>query len=229
MRAHSTGVFVAVRTIQGGFFITFEGPEGAGKSTQIGLLEEVLRGRGFAVKVTREPGGTLLGERLRELIKHFDGPEGVTPEAELLMFGASRAQHMRLVILPHLAAGGIVLCDRFADSTTVYQGFARRISLEFIDAMHRLTVGDRWPDLTLVLDLDPAAGLARGRLRSPQAAATDRFETESIEFHRRVREGFRRLIAAHPERMVAIDAQPSPESVHLRILEATARVLARVQ
>ena len=217
------------KRIPGGLFITFEGVEGGGKSTQVERLRQALADQGYNVLATREPGGTALGEELRRLVKHLDPADSPCPAAEVLLMGAGRAQHMERVILPHLAAGGIVICDRFADSTTVYQGFARRISLEFIDAMHRLTVGDRWPDLTLVLDLDPAAGLARGRLRSPQAAATDRFETESIEFHRRVREGFRRLIAAHPERMVAIDAQPSPESVHLRILEATARVLARVQ
>jgi dTMP kinase len=217
---------VAVRTIQGGFFITFEGPEGAGKTTQIGLLENVLRGRGFAVTVTREPGGTLLGERLRELIKHFDGPEGVAPEAELLMFGASRAQHLRLLIQPHLAAGGIVLCDRFADSTTVYQGLARGLDRSFIEAMHRFTVGERWPDLTFLLDLEVDAGLERARQRRlATPGPVDRIEAESRPFHEAVRQGFLQLAQANPGRFRIVAAAAPPETVHARILEGLDRAL----
>ena len=217
---------MAARTVQGGFFITFEGPEGAGKTTQIRLLERVLDARGYAVKVTREPGGTLLGERLRELIKHFDAAEGVVPEAELLMFGASRAQHMRLVILPHLAAGGIVLCDRFADSTTVYQGLARGLDRTFIDAMHRFTIGARWPDLTLLLDLEVDTGFERTRQRHLAAPGpVDRIEAESRAFHEAVRRGFLQLAQAEPQRFRVIAAAAPPETVHARILEDLDRAL----
>ena len=217
---------MAARTIQDGFFITFEGPEGAGKTTQIGLLERVLCQRGFAVKVSREPGGTLLGERLRELIKHFSGPEEVAPEAELLMFGASRAQHLRLVILPHLATGGIVLCDRFADSTTVYQGLARGLDRSFIEAMHRFTIGTRWPDLTFLLDLDVDTGFERARQRRLAAPGpTDRIEAESRSFHQTVRQGFLQLALADPRRFRVVAAAAPPETVHARILEGLDRAL----
>lgn len=217
---------MASRTIQGGFFITLEGPEGAGKTTQIGLLERALSHRGFAVKVTREPGGTHLGERLRELIKHFDGPETVTPEAELLMFGASRAQHVRLLILPHLAAGGVVLCDRFADSTTVYQGIARGLDHTFVEAMHRFSIGSRWPDLTFLLDLDVDTGLERARRRQLAAPGpTDRIEAESRRFHEAVRQGFLQLAQAEPQRFRVIAATAPPETVHAQIMEGLGRAL----
>lgn len=211
---------MAARTIQGGFFVTFEGPEGAGKTTQIDLLSRVLSARGFDVKVTREPGGTRLGERLRELIKHFDDPEGVVPEAELLLFGASRAQHLRLVIAPHLDRGGIVLCDRFADSTTVYQGLARGLDPAFIQALHHFTIGDRWPDLTFVMDLDVDAGFARTRSRRlATPGPADRIEAESRPFHEAVRRGFLELAASDPRRFRVIAAAAAPEVVHARILE----------
>lgn len=217
---------MAERTIDGGFFITFEGPEGGGKSTQIGRLTRVLEQRGYSVCVTREPGGTRVGERLRELVKHFDGPEAVTPEAEVLLFGASRAQLMRVVILPHLANGGIVLCDRFADSTTVYQGLARCLDRGFIEAMHRFTIGSRWPDMTFLLDLDVDAGLERARRRhraSPGPA--DRIEAESRAFHEAVRRGFLELAKAEPQRIRVVDAAAAEETVHARIIEEVDRAL----
>lgn len=218
------------RTIQGGFFITFEGPEGAGKSTQIRCLARQLKQRGYALCVTREPGGTRLGERLRYLIKHFPGPDTVTPEAELLMFGASRAQLLRQVILPHLAAGGLVLCDRFADSTSVYQGLARGLDLAFIDAMHRFTIGNRWPDLTFLLDLDTDTGLARARRRrgarrGPRRGPGDRIEAESRAFHQTVREGFLELARAEPRRFRIVDAAADRDTVRARILAEVDRAL----
>ena len=217
---------MADRTIQGGFFITFEGPEGAGKSTQIRRLERVLRQRGYDVVVTREPGGTELGERLRELLKHFAGSEGVTPEAEVLLFGASRAQHQRLVILPHLARGGVVLCDRFADSTTVYQGQARGLDLGFIQAMHRFSVGSRWPDLTLLLDLEVETSFARTHRRGAEAPGpADRIEAESRAFHEAVRRGFLELAQSAPGRFRVIAADGSIEAVQARIVEEVDRVL----
>ena len=207
-----------------GLFITFEGPEGAGKTTQMIRLRDTLTEKGHCVVLTREPGGTVLGEKLRHLIKHFDAPEGVAPEAELLMFGASRAQHMRCIITPHLAMGGVVLCDRFADSTTVYQGVARGLDPAFISAMHRFTVGDCWPDLTLLLDLDVDAGSARAHHRN--GTASDRIEDEPRAFHEAVRQGFLDLARREPERIKVIDANGSPDLVHARILEVVNRVVS---
>lgn len=220
---------MAGRSIQGGFFVTFEGPEGAGKTTQIGRLQEALGRRGYDVRVTREPGGTALGERLRDLLKHFDDPEGVTPEAELLLFGASRAQHLRLVIEPHLDRGGVVLCDRFADSTTVYQGLARGLDPDFIAAMHRFTIGRRWPDLTLVLDLDVEVGHERARQRERLTPGpADRIEAEAKPFHEAVRQGFLTLAAADPKRFRVIAADADPAAVYTRILQEVDRALGGV-
>ena len=212
------------RTIPNGLFITLEGPEGGGKTTQASRLAGALRQRGFEVCETREPGGTPLGEELRSLVKHFGGPGAVCPEAELLLFGASRAQLMRAVILPHLARGGAVVCDRFADSTTVYQGFVRGLDPEFIERLHRLTVGERWPDLTLLLDVDASAGLRRTAARS-QASQFDRLEAEPREFHDRVRDGFLRLADAHPARIRVVDAGEAPDQVHRQMMEVVDRVI----
>ena len=207
-----------------GIFITLEGPEGAGKSTQIDRLSTALTAQGRDVLCTREPGGTALGEELRRLIKHFGKPGEVCPEAELLMFGASRAQLMREVIVPHLRTGGVVISDRFADSTTVYQGIARKLDPDFIERMHALTLSGRWPDLTLLLDLEPSAGLSRTRGRRGQAAP-DRIEAESGEFHEAVRAGFLKLAEAHPERIKIIRADAPPDEVHEHIMEVVGRVL----
>jgi len=209
---------------QTGLFITFEGPEGAGKSTQISLLADVLRSRGRHVLTTREPGGTPLGEELRRLVKHFDGPDGVSPEAELLMFGASRAQLMRRVILPHLAEGGVVLCDRFADSTTVYQGLARGLDAAFIERLHEFTLGHRWPDLTILLDVPVEVGFARAHARSA-GGPTDRIEAESRAFHEAVRQGFLTLAKRHPERFRVLSGEAEPAAIHARILETVDHAL----
>jgi len=212
-------------TIPNGLFITFEGPEGAGKSTQVKLLCEDLRRSGHDVFVTREPGGTPLGEKLRRLIKHFGGPGSVCPQAELLMFGASRAQHMEEVIIPQLANGKIVICDRFADSTTVYQGMARQLDAEFIEAMHRFTLEGRRPDLTLLLDIDVSRGFERTRKRNVTTAPGDRIEAESREFHENVRQGFLKLARLEPSRIQLISADRPVEQVHADILEIVNRVL----
>jgi len=200
-------------------FITFEGPEGAGKSTQIALLAETLRERGRNVLTTREPGGTPLGEELRQLIKHFGGPDSVAPEAELLMFGASRAQLMRRVILPQLETGGVVLCDRFADSTTVYQGLARGLDPAFIERLHEFTLGHRWPDLTFLLDVTVETGFARARARSA-GAPFDRIEAESCQFHEAVRQGFLTLAARHPERFRVVSGEAPSAAIQRQIQEA---------
>lgn len=213
------------QAIDKGLFITFEGPEGSGKSTQIQRLAVTLRNDGYDVLVTREPGGTPLGEQLRNLIKHFNGPGGVCDEAELLMFGASRAQLMQHVVEPHLAGNGIVLCDRFADSTTVYQGAARGLDVEFIQTMHEFTLHGRWPDLTLLLDIDVDEGFRRARSRDPEAQTTDRFEAESESFHHRVREGFRRLAESQSARFRLVNAAETPDQVEKQIREIVYRVL----
>ena len=208
-----------------GLFITLEGPEGAGKSTQLERLAATLAKRGCDVLQTREPGGTALGEELRRLIKYFGEPGEVGAEAELLMFGASRAQLMREVILPHLSRGGVVISDRFADSTTVYQGYARQLDTDFIERMHTLTLCGRWPDLTLLLDVDMETGYSRIRARRGEAAP-DRIEAESRDFHQAVREGFLRLAEAHPERIAVICAAVTPDQVHKRIMEVVDRALS---
>jgi dTMP kinase len=208
------------KRVPNGFFISLEGPEGAGKSTQSKLIAEVLRERGYEVCETREPGGTKLGEELRHLVKHLCGPDAPCPESELMMMGASRAQLMQHLILPFLRDGGVVICDRFADSTTVYQGYARKLDQSLIREMHRVTTAGRWPDLTLVLDLDIGEGLHRSRVRgAAQAAAPeDRFESEPETFHHQVRSGFLKLADEEPQRVKIVPATGTVDEVHQRIM-----------
>lgn len=204
-----------------GFFITFEGTEGCGKSTQAKLLAEDLERLGHRVLLTRDPGGCPLAEELRRLLKHFGSPEDVCPEAELLMFGAGRAQLTTQVILPHLAGGGVVVSDRFADSTTVYQGAARGLNAEFIAAMHRFTFGGRWPDITFLLDAEAATTLRRATARAPESPHYDRIEAEEIGFHEAVRNGFLQLAKADPDRFHVLDATLSIDRLRRRIREDT--------
>jgi dTMP kinase len=217
--------FLNRKRIKNGLFITFEGPEGSGKSTQIQRLQNTLVEAGYDVLLAREPGGTPLGEELRRLIKHFGGPEAVCPEAELLLFGASRAQLMRQRLEPHLSAGGVVLCDRFADSTTVYQGVARGLEFEFIEKMHAFTLRGRWPDLTLLLDIDVETGFRRTRRRNADGKPEDRFEAEPRAFHQRVRAGFLQLAGQYPQRLQVVDAAAAPDEVANRIREIVYRAL----
>ncbi len=204
-----------------GFFITFEGGEGSGKTTQIALLADALRERGHAVVETREPGGTPLGQSLRQLLlrPHTDQPTA-TPAlpAELLLMLADRAQHIHEVILPGLQAGRIVLCDRYADSTTAYQGHARGFDLADIAWLNAFVCGECRPQLTFVLDLPVAVGRRRAHERRG-AAAVDHFEAASVAFHDRVREGFLSIARTEPERVCLIDAAQDIEAVHAAILE----------
>jgi dTMP kinase len=198
-----------------GLFVSFEGSEGCGKSTQIGLLAERLKAAGRRVLLTREPGGTEIGEQLRQLLQFSKAGHAMAPETELLLFTASRAQLVREVIGPALEEGGIVLADRFLDSTTVYQGVARRLDSTEVAAINRFAVGGTLPDLTFVLDLDPQ--IARERMRHRQASAPDRMESQPPAFYEAVRAGYQALAKAHPNRVHLLDAAGSVEDLAERI------------
>lgn len=191
-----------------GLFVTFEGIEGSGKTTQIRLAGDYLGRRGIPFLITEEPGGTALGMRLRELLLNRE-PCDICPEAELLLFAAARAQHVREVITPALAAGKMVLCDRFADATVVYQGYARGLDMEAIAFLNSIAAAGRQPDLTLLFDLPVEAGLRRAQARIAQLAGEpreDRFEAEDLSFHIKVREGYLLLAHKNTERFRVIDA-----------------------
>ncbi len=193
-----------------GRFITFEGGEGAGKTTQIARLRRTLEARGTPVLVTREPGGTEGGEAIRALL--VNGPPGRwDPLTEAMLNFAARREHVRRRIEPALAAGSWVLCDRFADSTTAYQGAGQGVPPDAIGALYRLAVGTLAPDLTLVLDLPPEIGLARAAAR--RDAAGDRFERMEAAFHARLRQAFLDIAAAEPDRCRVVDATADPDHV----------------
>ena len=201
-----------------GVFITFEGPEGAGKSTQVGLLLEHFRGKGLPVAATREPGGTGLAEKIRAVVKGHDGAERMHPETELLLMEAARSQHVREFILPRLEQVISVICDRFFDSTTAYQGGARGLCRADIAFLNEFAAAKLVPDITFLLDIDPESGFARARARSETAGEFDRFEAEKMEFHRKVRRCFLELAASEPDRVRVIDADRDPQSVHADIV-----------
>ena len=202
-----------------GKFITFEGPEGAGKSTQLKLCAEYLRSRNMEVITTREPGGTPLAEQLRGILKTHSGDEKLHPETELLLMEAARSQHMRELILPALERGCTVLCDRFYDSTAAYQGAARNIDRKLIDDLNLFASGFRKPDLTFILDLDVESGFRRAGKRAETAGEYDRFEAETRSFHLRVREAFLAIAAAESCRVKVVNAEGTPEEVFERIAE----------
>lgn len=208
-----------------GLFITFEGTEGCGKSTQIAALAKCLQQVGKQVFQTREPGGTPLGEAIRELLQHDSAGEGISPETELLLFTASRAQLTRERIQPALAEGKIVLCDRFMDSTTVYQGVARKIDSETVARINHFAIGHTRPDLTILIDIDPEIGMKRVRARSN--GRLDRMEREAIEFFKAVREGYLRLAASEPDRFFVFDGSLSIDELQDRIWEAVHKRLVQ--
>lgn len=189
-----------------GFFLSFEGSEGCGKSTQIRMLRERLEGAGREVLLTREPGGTFIGEKIRELLQYTPEAGDMCDESELLLFTASRAQLVRAELIPALAAGSVVIADRFLDSTTVYQGMARGLDRAAVAAINGFAVGACRPQLTLLLDLDAEEGRRRAAGREGVA---DRMEQQPAEFYQRVREGYLELAAAEPERICVIDASGS--------------------
>lgn len=192
--------------MQRGIFITFEGSEGCGKSTQIQRLAARLKDLELPVILTREPGGTSIGEEIRHLLQFSSANQAMRPEAELLLFTASRAQLVREVISPALDSGTTVIADRFLDSTTVYQGAARKIEPASVEYINNFAVGTCRPDLTFVLDLDCNEGRIRLLRRPRPAGAPDRMEQEPIEFYEDVRAGYLKLAQKEPDRIVVIDA-----------------------
>lgn len=186
-----------------GILISFEGPEGSGKSTQIERLVPKLEKLGYEIIVTREPGGTEIGEEIRHLLIHSSKNSEMCPETELLLFAASRAQLVREVMLPGLEDGKIVLCDRYLDSTTVYQGAARQVSADPVSMINEFAIGEVVPDLTIVLDVPAEMSMARVRHRASDLP--DRMERENIDFYRIVREGYLLLTKSLPERFHLLD------------------------
>lgn len=211
-----------------GRFITFEGGEAVGKSTQITLLADHLRSAGYSVIELREPGGTPLGEKVRHLLKHDPEGRGMSPETELLLMNASRAELVRKVIRPALAEGRVVLCDRFYDSTTAYQGYGRGLDLGVVAEAIRIAVGDTRPDLTLFFEVPIGIARERLRLRRGDAGVSDRFDEEKESFFGRVSAGYHSLLKAEPDRVLAIDASGSVEAVERLVKNAVARVIGAV-
>lgn len=207
-----------------GLFITFEGGEGVGKSTQINRLADVLRRRGHDVLVTREPGGSLGAEAVRHVLLSGAAEEfGVRMEA--MLFAAARSDHVEQVIRPAVAEGTIVLCDRFMDSSRVYQGVTGNLEPQFIEHLERIAVNGMIPDLTLVLDLPASVGLGRAKAREGKDAAPDRFEKEEVSTHEKRREAFIDLTRIEPERCKLIDANKAEELVALAILAEVDSIL----
>ncbi len=205
-----------------GFLLSFEGSEGCGKSTQIRLLRERLEKAGRQVEVLREPGGTEIGESIRHLLQHAKEGHRMTPETELLLFAASRAQIVREKIRPLVESGVFVILDRFLDSTTVYQGIARGLPLEAVNAINRFAIGGTLPQLTVLLDLDTQTAWQRIHATGREL---DRMESQPPEFFEKVRQGYLQLAAAEPQRIQVVDASASPEVVHELVWE---RVVARL-
>ncbi len=194
-------------------FISFEGIEGSGKSTQVKLFAEYLRTKGHSVLETLEPGGTRIGAKIRSLL--LEPENQMDPLTELLLYYASRAQHVREVIYPAILKNTVVITDRFTDSTVAYQGYARGLDLSFINALDEIVVPDLKPFLTFLLDLDVEEGLRRNR----RAQKEDRFELETIEFHTNVRSAFLQIAKEEPERVKVIDASKSAEEVSMEIIK----------
>lgn len=194
-------------------FITFEGSEGCGKSTQVKRLAARLEKAGVPVLVTREPGGTEIGESIRELLQFAPQSANMTAETELLLFEASRSQLVREVIKPVLARGECAIADRFFDSTTVYQGAARRLDTKMVEQLNRVAAGDCIPDVTFVLDVDLKT--ARARMQGPRRP--DRMEMQSDDFYERVCAGYRELAKREPKRVVLIDGTRSPDAIEKEI------------
>lgn len=201
-----------------GFFITFEGTEGCGKTTQIALLADRLKTEGKSVTVLREPGGTPIGEEIRHTLKHSLNNHGMTPETELLLINASRAQLVREVLRPARQEGRIILCDRFYDSTLVYQGFGRGLAMDKVRAIIDFAVGETRPDVTFLLDISlKTSEMRRNRRDATHRPQRDRMEEEGRSFFEKVEEGYRTLARLEPGRIRVIDGAQSIHEVHRAI------------
>lgn len=198
---------------QRGFFITFEGGEGAGKTTQINLVSDYLTQNGYEVITTREPGGTPEAEKIRKLLVTSDGGNW-SPEAEILLFFTARVMHLRDLILPALEQGKIVICDRFTDSTRAYQSYGRGYDPEKIETIKKLVMGDLEPDLTIIFDIDPEIGIKRSLDRNGSDAQSEvRFEKADMDFHKRMREGYLKIAKTFPDRCKVINASIQQENI----------------
>jgi dTMP kinase len=199
-------------------FLTLEGVEGCGKTSQARMLAHALRARGVSVLQTREPGGSPIGGSMRSIL--LSEEYAVSPRTELLLYAAERAEHVRSVIRPALARGELVLCDRFGDATRAYQAWGRGLPRKDVEALHSFATEGLEPDMTLYLRLSVEGAIERARLRDSSAAAGEgRFEAEALDFHRRVAQGYEALALEYPDRIVPVDAEGSREAVAGRILE----------
>ncbi|WP_027722921.1 dTMP kinase [Maridesulfovibrio zosterae] len=208
-------------------FITFEGIEGTGKTTQIKLIKAFLEGAGHTVDVTLEPGGSRIGKELRKILLNMDSTD-LTGESELFLYLADRAQHVSQTIRPAIEAGKVIISDRFADSTIVYQGYGRGLDPKLLRELNDVAVSGCWPDLTILLDIDPEMGLKRAMTRNLQENKMQeegRFEAESLEFHNRVREGYLTWAALNHERFFVVDAAQTPDEIFEQIKAKTVEVL----
>jgi dTMP kinase len=215
-----------------GLFVTFEGTEGSGKTTQISLLAERLRAMGHRVRTLREPGGTPIGEEIRHTLKHSPANHAMTPEAELLLMNASRAQLVREVIRPALAIGEIVLCDRFYDSTTAYQGYGRQLDLPMVKSIIDVAVGDTRPDMTLLFIVSSEVSEARRVARQPTLPLSikrDRMEEADQSFFARVARGYRAIAAAEPQRVRQFDATGDVTAIEAAIWRLVQPLVVRVE
>lgn len=210
-----------------GLFISFEGGEGAGKSTQIRTLAETLRARGMQVVVTREPGGSAGAEAVRHVLLSGAAEEfGVRMEA--MLFAAARNDHVEEVIRPALEKGAVVLCDRFLDSSRVYQGTTGNLEPEFIETLQRIAIDGTMPDMTLIFDIAASTGLARARSRADEGAAPDRFEKEEIETHEKRREAYLDIALAEPRRCRIVNADQTEEKVREDVLSFVEPLLSKL-
>jgi len=201
-----------------GKFITFEGPEGSGKTTQIGLLKQYLSKKGISVITTREPGGERIAEKIRHIL--LSPRSSIEPVAELFLYAASRVQHVEKVIRPALKKGKVVLCDRFCDATVAYQAYGRGISRDLIKELNRLAASGLKPDLTILMDIEPGLGLKRARHKR-----IDRMEKESLAFHCRVRQGYLKLAKAESGRIKVVKVKEKIKDTQARIREIVADAL----